>query len=177
MATHKFALFDTAMGRCGIVWNERGIAGVQLAEKRVTSTRASLRRHFPGAIEAPPTRTVHRAITRIVALLEGKPVDFDGVELDTEGLPPFHRRVYEVARRIPVGATLTYGEIAKRLGEPGAARAVGQALGANPWPIIVPCHRVLAAGGRPGGFSAPGGVTTKLRLLATEGAAAFELHG
>ena len=113
----------------------------------------------------------------MTALLDGEPVDLSDLMLDLESLPPFQRRVCEAARAIPVGATLTYGEIATRIGEPGAARAVGQALGANPFPIIVPCHRVLAAGGKPGGFSAPGGVTTKLRLLATEGASMFRLTG
>jgi methylated-DNA-[protein]-cysteine S-methyltransferase len=177
MAVQKFALFDTAIGRCGIVWGERGISGVQLPESTAAVTRARLRRRFPGAVEAPPSPLARRAITRVTALLDGAPVDLADLPLELEQLPPFQRRVYEVARSIPVGATLTYGEIAARIGEPGAARAVGRALGANPWPIIVPCHRVLAAGGKPGGFSAPGGVTTKLRLLATESSADFRLTG
>jgi methylated-DNA-[protein]-cysteine S-methyltransferase len=177
MATHKFALFDTVIGRCGIAWGERGIAGVQLPESQTTATRAQLRQRFPGAVEAPPSQLAQRAITRMTALLNGDAVDLSDLPLNLEQVPAFQRRVYAVARAIPVGATLTYGEVAARMGEPGAARAVGQALGANPWPIIVPCHRVLAAGGKPGGFSAHGGVTTKLRLLATEGAAAFRLTG
>jgi methylated-DNA-[protein]-cysteine S-methyltransferase len=105
----------------------------------------------------------------IVALLDGKPIDLSGIELDMEGVPPFRRRVYEAARRIPAGKTLSYGEIAARIDAPGSARAVGQALGRNPFAIIVPCHRVLAASGKPGGFSANGGVSTKLRMLAIEG--------
>ncbi len=177
MAAQKFALFDTAIGRCGIAWAERGIVGVQLPEAQAATTRTRLRRRFPGAVEAPPSPLVRRAIARVTALLDGEPVDLTDLELDMEQLPPFQRRVYEAARAIPVGATLTYGEIAARIGEPGAARAVGQALGANPFALIVPCHRVLAAGGKPGGFSAPGGVTTKLRLLATEGASSFRLTG
>ena len=177
MATLRYALFDTAIGRCGIVWGERGIAGVQLPEAQPAATRARLRRRFPGAVDAPPAPPAREAIAGIVALLDGRVVELADLPLDMEGLPPFRRRVYAIARTIPVGATLTYGAIAALLREPGAARAVGQALGANPFPIIVPCHRVLASGGRPGGFSAHGGVSTKLRLLATEGAATFTLTG
>jgi methylated-DNA-[protein]-cysteine S-methyltransferase len=177
MAAQKFAMFDTAIGRCGIAWGERGIVGVQLPEAQAPATRARLRRRFPGTVEAPPSSLARRAIARMTALLDGEPVDLSDLMLDLESLPPFQRRVCEAARAIPVGATLTYGEIATLIGEPGAARAVGQALGANPFPIIVPCHRVLAAGGKPGGFSAPGGVTTKLRLLATEGASMFRMTG
>lgn len=106
----------------------------------------------------------------MTALLSGEDLAApDSVPLDLSRVPPFHARVYEVARTIPPGTTLTYGEIARRLGEPGAARAVGQALGANPFAPIVPCHRVLAAGGGTGGFSADGGVATKRRLLEIEG--------
>ncbi len=168
-----FALFDTAIGPCGIAWGERGVVGVQLpAGGGEPATRERLRGSFPDAPEAPPPPDVARAIDAIVALLRGEPNDLSAVALDLGGVPPFHRRVYEAARAIPPGETLTYGEIAARLGEPGAARAVGQALGRNPFAIVVPCHRVLAAGGKSGGFSAPGGVTTKLRMLAIEGARA-----
>ncbi|MFO1400949.1 MAG: methylated-DNA--[protein]-cysteine S-methyltransferase [Steroidobacteraceae bacterium] len=177
MALQKFALFDTAIGRCGIAWNERGISGVQLPESNAAVTRARLRRRFPAAVEAPPSPLARRAIAGMTALLDGTPVDLADLPLELDQVADFQRRVYEATRAIPVGATLTYGEIAARIGEPGAARAVGQALGANPWPIIVPCHRVLAAGGKPGGFSAPGGITTKLRLLATEGSSTFHLTG
>ena len=113
---------------------------------------------------------MQRAIDAIMALLRGEASDLSAVPLDMEGLPTFDRRVYEVARAIPPGGTLSYGEIAARLGEPGAAREVGRALGQNPFAIVVPCHRVVAAGGKLGGFSANGGVATKLRLLALEGA-------
>ena len=171
MAGSCFTLFDTAIGRCGIVWGERGIAGVQLPEERDSETRARLRRRFPETREVPPARDVKRAIDAIVALLDGQAVDLGALALDMEAVPEFHRRVYDVARTIPRGATLTYGEIARRLDEPGSARAVGQALGKNPFAIVVPCHRVLAAGGKPGGFSATGGAKTKLRMLAIEGAA------
>jgi O-6-methylguanine DNA methyltransferase len=131
-----------------------------------------MQRRHPGARETLPPPDVQRAIETIAAHLRGEAADFSGIGLDMNGLPEFHRRVYEVARAIPSGETLSYGEIAARLGEPSAAREVGRALGRNPFPIVVPCHRVLAAGGKTGGFSAPGGVATKLRLLAIEGARA-----
>ncbi|XXX78623.1 methylated-DNA--[protein]-cysteine S-methyltransferase [Sorangium sp. So ce134] len=172
MTAHGFLLFDTAIGRCGIAWAERGVALLQLPEGREQGTRARLLQRLPGAREAPPPPDVQRAIDGIVALLRGEASDLSGVPLDMERVPPFHRRVYEVARTIPPGATLTYGDIAARLGSIGAARAVGQALGRNPFAILVPCHRVLAAGGKVGGFSANGGVTTKLQLLSIERARA-----
>ncbi len=165
-----FTLFETAIGPCGIAWGARGIVGVQLPEADPNATRARLRRRFPGAREAAPASDAQRAIEGIVALLRGEARDLTAIVLDMDRVPPFHRCVYEAARAIRPGATLSYGEIAAQLGEPGAARAVGQALGQNPFPIIVPCHRVLAAGGKTGGFSANGGVATKLKLLALEGA-------
>jgi methylated-DNA-[protein]-cysteine S-methyltransferase len=115
---------------------------------------------------------VQQAIDQIVALLRGEPSDLEGITLDMDDVPPFRRRVYEVVRSIPPGETMSYGEVAEEVGSPGAARAVGQALGRNPFAIVVPCHRVLAAGGKAGGFSANGGVSTKLRMLAIEGYAA-----
>ena len=169
MTAQAFALFNTAIGWCGIAWNHRGIAGVQLPETNEQQTRARMLQRFPAAGEAVPPPEIRHALGRIVALLDGEPSDLSAVTLDLDGVPPFHRRVYEVARGIPPGATLSYGEIAARLGTPGAARAVGQALGQNPFPIVVPCHRVLAAGGKIGGFSAHGGVATKLRMLTSEG--------
>jgi methylated-DNA-[protein]-cysteine S-methyltransferase len=171
MTAHGFALFDTAIGRCGIAWGRRGVAGVQLPEAREPETRVRLLQRFPDARETPPPLDVQRALDGIVALLVGEASDLSAVALDMDPVPPFHRRVYEVARTIPPGATLSYGEIAVRLGAPGSARAVGQALGRNPFAIVVPCHRVLAAGGRVGGFSASGGIATKLRLLSIEGQA------
>jgi methylated-DNA-[protein]-cysteine S-methyltransferase len=174
MPDQGFALFDTAIGRCGVAWSGRGLAGVQLPESREEATRARLARRFPAARESTPPPEVGRAVEAITALLRGEKQDLSAVRLDLEDVPAFHRRVYEVARAIPPGATLSYGEIAVRLGAPGSARAVGQALGRNPFAIVVPCHRVLAAGGRVGGFSANGGVATKLRLLAIEDAHAEE---
>jgi methylated-DNA-[protein]-cysteine S-methyltransferase len=165
-----FALFETAIGACAIAWGERGVRGVQLPEASEARTRARMQRRFPDVPEAVPPAVVQRAIAGIVALLQGKVRDLAEVELDLDRVPDFERRVYEVARNIAPGATLTYGEIAARLGAPGEARAVGEALGQNPFPLVVPCHRVLAAGGKVGGFSANGGIATKLRLLTIEGA-------
>jgi len=165
-----FALFDTAIGCCGIAWGARGIVGVQLPEASKQDTRARLRKRIPDAREAAPSPAAKRAIRGIVSLLRGEASDLSSIVLDMEGVPPFHRRVYEAARAIEPGTTFSYGEIAKRIGAPGSARAVGQALGRNPFPIVVPCHRVLAAGKKLGGFTAEGGTTTKLRMLAIEGA-------
>jgi methylated-DNA-[protein]-cysteine S-methyltransferase len=172
MSGRGFALFDTAIGSCGIVWAERGVVAVQLPEASEAATRARMRRRFPEAGETPPPASVERAIAGIVTLLDGETTDLSDVVVDMEHIPPFNRRVYEIARAIPPGSTLSYGEVAARLGDPGAARDVGQALGENPFPIVVPCHRVLAARGKMGGFSAPGGTATKRRLLTIEGALA-----
>ncbi len=168
----RFTLFDTPIGLCGIAWGPRGVVGLQLPEAREAATRARVLRRFPGALEARPPLEMKRAQDGILALLRGEANDLSSIALDMECVPPFHRRVYEAARAIPPGATLSYGEVAARIGSPGSARAVGQALGRNPFAIVVPCHRVLAAGGKVGGFSANGGISTKLRLLSIEGAAA-----
>jgi methylated-DNA-[protein]-cysteine S-methyltransferase len=168
MTAHGFALFDTRIGRCGIAWGTRGIGGVQLPEASAAKTRARLVRRYPQAREAPPPADVRRAIAAIAALLEGERSDLSAVALDMEDVADFDRRVFEAARAIPAGATLSYGELAARLGERGLAREVGQALGRNPFPLVVPCHRVLAAGAKAGGFSANGGVATKLALLTIE---------
>ena len=166
-----FTLFDTAIGRCAIAWSVRGIVGVQLPARDDGAMRGRLLRRHPGAREAAPPNAVAQAIADITALIAGEPRDLSDVVLDLTGVPEFNRRVYAVARTIKPGATLTYGGIAAQLGEPDA-RGVGEAMGQNPCPIIVPCHRVVAAGGKTGGFSAPGGAATKRRLLAIEGASA-----
>jgi methylated-DNA-[protein]-cysteine S-methyltransferase len=170
MTGSHFAIFDTAIGRCGIVWGARGITGVQLPMGGEDKTRTRIRQRHGDIAEAPPSVEVQSAIDGIVELLAGKPNDLNDVVLDLDGVPEFNRGVYEIARTIPPGKTLTYGDIAKRLGGVELSRDVGQALGHNPCPIVVPCHRVLAAGGKPGGFSANGGVVTKLKMLAIEGA-------
>lgn len=163
-------LFETSLGPCAIAWGKGGILAVQLPEASPRATISRLRREVPGSCAATPPPAIQAAIEAIQALLAGEKRDLSDLPLDMSRIPDFHRRVYEVARAIPPGRTLTYGEVAARLGETGAARAVGQALGRNPFVIVVPCHRVVAAGGGYGGFSAPGGVETKRRLLRIEGA-------
>jgi methylated-DNA-[protein]-cysteine S-methyltransferase len=170
MRASGFTLFETAIGSCAIAWGERGIVAVGLPERDANATRARVKRRFAGAPEGAPPPDVQRAIDGIVALLRGEASDLTGIVLDMEGVPAFERRVYDAARTVPPGATMSYGEIAREIGEPAAAREVGQALGRNPFPVIVPCHRVLAARGRTGGFSAKGGVATKFKMLAIEGA-------
>jgi methylated-DNA-[protein]-cysteine S-methyltransferase len=167
---HGFTLFATAIGQCALVWNDHGIAAVRLPEQSEGRMLSHLYRRFPLLQAAAPPRAMQQAVDGMVALLEGEARDLRFCALDLRGAAPFHRRVYAAAQDILPGKTKTYGEIAALLGEPGSARAVGQALGHNPFPIIVPCHRVLAAGAQPGGFSAPGGVSTKLRMLLIEGA-------
>jgi methylated-DNA-[protein]-cysteine S-methyltransferase len=170
MTDHSFTMFDTAIGRCAIAWGPHGINAVQLPMGSEDKTRARIRQRYGDIPEAPPPDNVQSAIEGIVELLEGKPNDLADVVLDLDGVPEFNRGVYDIARTIPPGKTMTYGDIAKKLGGVELSRDVGQALGRNPCPIVVPCHRVLAAGGKPGGFSANGGVVTKLKMLAIEGA-------
>jgi methylated-DNA-[protein]-cysteine S-methyltransferase len=167
MSSTGIALFPTAIGRCGIAWSERGVLAVQLPEADDRTTLRRLASRFDG-VEQPAPPSLQRTIDRIAELLAGADDDLADVMLDLEGIPDFEQRVYAAARRIRPGRTATYGEIAQAIGEPGAARAVGRALGRNPFTLVVPCHRVLAAGGGYGGFSAPGGVSTKLKLLAIE---------
>ncbi|MBQ0919958.1 MAG: methylated-DNA--[protein]-cysteine S-methyltransferase [Hydrogenophaga sp.] len=164
-------LFDTAIGVCGIAWGQGGVVAVQLPEADAARTRARLLIGLPPLPElSPPPATVQAAIEGIQALLMGEARDLREVPLDMTRLTPFQREVYAMARAIPPGQTRTYGEMAQALGDAGLARAVGQALGHNPFAPVVPCHRVLAAGARSGGFSARGGVATKLRMLQIEGA-------
>lgn len=173
MSTLAYALFPTPLGACAIAWSVSALTYVNLPEQDEAATRARLARRFPQCTEGVPPPFVQDAIAAVTALLEGhprEPRDLSHLVLDMTAVPPFHQRVYALARRIPPGQTLTYGELARQLGEPGAARAVGQALGANPFAPVVPCHRVLAAGRGAGGFSAHGGTRTKLRLLEIEGA-------
>lgn len=165
-----YALFDTPVGRCGVAWTSRGLRAVQLPEADDDATRARLLARAPGAREGTPPPPVRRALAAIARVLAGGKDTLEALPLDLEGVPAFHAEVYRAARAVPPGETVTYGALAERLGSPGAARAVGQALGRNPFALVVPCHRVTAAKGRLGGFSAAGGLGTKARLLALEGA-------
>lgn len=170
MAALGFALFETPIGPCGIAWSDGGVAGVQLPERNEDATRARLRRRYPEALEAAPPDRIRPVVDGIRDLLHGEKRDLSNVPVDLADVSPFQRRLYAVLRTIPAGATVSYGELAARLGAHVTARDVGEAMGQNPVPIIVPCHRVVAAGGKLGGFSAAGGVMTKLRLLEIEGA-------
>ncbi len=173
MITRGFAMFDTAVGVCGVAWSDAGLTGFQLPERDCASTRQRMAARFRDVGETVPPPFVQQGIEAVVKLLRGECVDLAFIPLDMDGVPEFHQRVYAVARTIPAGATMTYGELAERVGDAGAARAVGQALGSNPFAVIVPCHRVTASGGKTGGFSAAGGRATKLTLLAIEGAHLF----
>ncbi|MEO7457097.1 MAG: methylated-DNA--[protein]-cysteine S-methyltransferase [Gemmatimonadaceae bacterium] len=166
----SFALFDTPIGVCGIVWGAEGILATRLPEESVQATRTRLLRSYPNASEAAPPQVIASVIEEVGALLRGEPRDLATAPLDMRSVTDFNRRVYELARRVLPGRTATYGTIATQLGDATQARVVGQALGKNPFPIIVPCHRILGTNGRLVGFSANGGVETKRRMLVIEGA-------
>ncbi|MGE4243050.1 methylated-DNA--[protein]-cysteine S-methyltransferase [Ramlibacter sp.] len=172
-----WCVFPTAIGECAMAWSGASLVAVQLPESSTEATRARMRRACPELQETAPPAFVVVAMHRVQRLLEGEHDDLADLPLDMRDVPPFHRRVYEIARAIPPGRVRTYGDIAKEMGEPGASRAVGQALGANPFAPVVPCHRILAAGGRSGGFSAEGGASTKLRMLEIERARFGESPG
>ena len=165
-----YTIFDTGIGRCGIAWDHAGIVGVQLPEAREIETRKRLFRLFPDAREMCPSLDAEMAIEGIVALLRGEPADLSDITLDISGIPTFNQRVYAFARTIPRGETRTYAEVAAHLKLSGAVRSVAQAIARNPFVIIVPCHRVLEAGGYPDRISPHGGVISKRRLLSIEGA-------
>jgi methylated-DNA-[protein]-cysteine S-methyltransferase len=167
------ATFDTAIGTCGIAWSARGVVHIQLPEASAEGTLARMARTVPDAVDAKPPLAVRAAIDAMTRHLRGDEADLASIDLDMSNVPRFYRQVYVASRTIPSGKTLSYGEIAAQIGAPNAARAVGQALGKNPFAIVVPCHRVLAAGRKAGGFSAHGGLATKARMLAIEG---FELE-
>lgn len=163
------ALFETPIGRVAVAWQGPTVLAVQLPEGEDERTRQRLRAKVPAATPADPPPPIVRAMASMTALLQGESEDLAEVDIDLSACSDFDRAVYEVTRSIPPGRSLTYGQVAERIGEPGAAQAVGRSLGANPIPIIVPCHRVLGAGGRLTGFSAAGGIDTKRRMLLIEG--------
>ncbi|CDZ36173.1 Putative methylated-DNA-protein-cystein methyltransferase [Neorhizobium galegae bv. officinalis] len=170
MTTHQYLIFQTAAGFCGIAWNEIGITRFQLPTKSADSTEKLLQRRLPEAEPGTPPAEVLEAVDAVKCYFAGEEVDFSKVNLDLEGQDDFFKQIYAAARRIGWGHTTTYGAIAKELGAgPEAARDVGQAMAKNPVALIIPCHRVLAAGGKIGGFSAPGGSTSKTRMLELEG--------
>lgn len=175
-----FHCYATALGHCGIAWGDSGICGSQLPEENAAATRDRMRVRFPAAREVADEAlpdSIRQACDGVRALLAGELRDLLDIELDDRAVPEFDRQVHAITRRIPVGHTLTYGEVATRLGQPGAARAVGRAEGSNPFAPIVPCHRVMGSGGVGTGFSAFGGVATKLQLLLIEARAAGQQAG
>ena len=165
----RYCLFDTAFGPCGIAWSARGVVRLQLPESNRASTERRLKARAGGATPAEPPMRLGEMIEDIRRYLRGNKVDFAAVPLDAVVDDPFRQRIYDALRLVPWGETVTYGELARRVGAAGQAREVGQVMGRNPVPIIVPCHRVLAAGNKAGGFSAYGGTFTKERLLSLEG--------
>jgi methylated-DNA-[protein]-cysteine S-methyltransferase len=166
----QFTVFETVIGWAGLAWGCQGLVGVHLPEGDPEGIRRGLHRRFPEAAEAAAPADLAPVIAAIQALMRGEKADLSGAAIDIGRVPQFNAKVYAMARAIPAGETLTYGEIAAKLGDKLLARDVGAALGQNPWPIVVPCHRVTAAGGKLGGFSARGGSHTKLKLLTIEGA-------
>jgi methylated-DNA-[protein]-cysteine S-methyltransferase len=170
MVGRGYTIFDTAIGRCGIIWSSTGVVAVQLPEAREIDTRRRIFQVHPEAREQAAPLNTALAIEGIVGLLQGNDPDFSDVSLDAGGVPAFNRRVYEYTCTIPRGETRTYHEIAKALGASGAAHSVAQAISKNPYMIIVPCHRVLEAGGYADRISPYGGAISKRRLLALEGA-------
>ena len=165
-----YTIFDTVIGRCGIAWGEPGVSGVQLPEAREIETRRRLLQLFPDARELRPPEQIQSAIDGIAALLRGKPAELSEVRLDMTGVPAFNARVYEFVRGIPRGETRSYAEVAASLKASGAVRSVAQALAKNPFMLIVPCHRVLEAGGYADRISPFAGSISKRRLLGIDGA-------
>jgi methylated-DNA-[protein]-cysteine S-methyltransferase len=172
MAGRGYTIFDTGIGRCGVAWGYCGVIGVQLPEAREIETRKRLFQLYPDARELRAPMNVEIAIEAITALLRGQAADFSDVTLDMTGIHVFNRRVYELTRAIPRGETRTYGDVAARLGAPDAVNSVAQAISKNPFMIIVPCHRVLEAGGYADKISPHGGTISKRRLLSIEGTGA-----
>ncbi|HWE20094.1 MAG TPA: methylated-DNA--[protein]-cysteine S-methyltransferase [Hyphomicrobiaceae bacterium] len=170
MGNLHYFLFETATGFCGIAWSDAGITRFQLPAKSVEGAERMMRRRAHGAEPGVPTPMVGEAVAAVRRYFEGKETDFAQFELDLDGQDGFFKLVYAATRRIKWGQTTTYGALARELGGgPESARDVGQAMAANPIPLIIPCHRVLAAGGKIGGFSAPGGAAAKIRMLGLEG--------
>jgi methylated-DNA-[protein]-cysteine S-methyltransferase len=166
----RYLVFETAAGFCGIAWSGKGIARFQLPAKSAAAAERLLLRRLPGAEPGAPTPEVAEVVAAVARYFEGLETDFSGIRLDLDGQDPFFTQVYSALRQVCWGQTTTYGALAAQLGVGReAARDIGQAMSRNPVALIIPCHRVLAAGGKLGGFSAPGGAATKIRMLALEG--------
>jgi len=166
--TRAFAVFATAIGECAISWSDDGLTGVWLPSSTTGALPRTVVRRHPDAVRGVASAELAELPGAIARLLAGERIDFDRVRLDLADADPFDARVYAAARGVPAGVVVSYGELAARIGGGATARDVGQALGRNRWPLVVPCHRIVASGRGLGGFSAPGGVATKQRLLAIE---------
>jgi methylated-DNA-[protein]-cysteine S-methyltransferase len=166
----RYTIFQTAAGFCGLAWSERGVTRFQLPTKSAEATERPLLRRAPDASPGTPPPDIAKLVSEVKRYFEGEKIEFSNVALDLVGQDDFFAKIYVAARELRWGQTTTYGALAKQLGAgPEAARDVGQAMAKNPVALIIPCHRVLAAGGKIGGFSAPGGSTTKMRMLELEG--------
>lgn len=171
-----YTLFASSLGLCGMVWKAAGhegafvVTGFQLPEATQELAEARLRGKWAAQPASRVPLRMAEVIERVRLHLEGQLQDFRDVALELDGIGGFVQQVYAAVRAIPAGQTMTYGQVAAAAGRTGAAQAVGTAMSRNPVPLIIPCHRVLAAGGKPGGFSAHGGLTTKARMLEIEGA-------
>ncbi len=168
----KYCLIDTEIGTFGLGWTEKGIARAALPDSKAGAVAQRMAKF--GSQSAAPEEEIAELVADIQAYGRGERIEFDEVPLDLDGQSEFHRRVYEAILTLGWGETTTYGDIARRLGDVALSRAVGAALGANPVPLIVPCHRVLGSHGKSGGFSAPGGAGSKMKMLALEKAASPE---
>ncbi len=171
MTGRGYCLFDTSFGRCGIGWGEKGISHFQLPSADSDADDARLRELTGTAGPGTPPPVIAKAIADLVAYFDGVAKDFSSFPVDLSSVEPFHARVLAAARKVGWGEISSYGALAREVADDVAvSRAVGQAMGRNPIPVIIPCHRILTADGRIGGFSAPGGTITKTRLLELEGA-------
>jgi methylated-DNA-[protein]-cysteine S-methyltransferase len=169
-ASHRYAVFETAAGFCAIGWTDSGIARFQLPDSGAAAAERNMLRRAPASVLETPPPEIAAVIAAAQRYFAGETVDFSGVAVDLDGQDEFFRRIYAATRAVGYGKTTTYGTLAKELGAgPEVARDVGQAMAKNPVPLIIPCHRVLAAGGKVGGFSAPGGSDSKVKMLALEG--------
>ena len=169
-AEQSYCVFEVAGGCCGIAWNSAGITRLCLPSRNASAATQMLLRRVPGSVAAAPPPEIAATIAAVQRYFRGDTVDFSGVRLELGGQGDFYKRIYQALRRVGWGQTTTYGALARELGAgPEAARDVGEAMARNPIPLLVPCHRVLAAGGKVGGFSAPGGAATKIRMLELEG--------
>ncbi|MCF6369316.1 methylated-DNA--[protein]-cysteine S-methyltransferase [Rhizobium halophilum] len=170
MTVHRYHVFETPAGFCAIAWSNGGVSRFQLPTKSAEATERLMLRRLPQASSGSPAPEVSRVIGAVCRYFGGIPIEFSDLALDIADQDAFFRGIYSALRRVGWGKTTTYGDLAKELGAgPEAARRVGQAMANNPVPLIIPCHRVLAAGGKFGGFSASGGLETKMRMLELEG--------